>query len=54
MFDIEQDRCDYGRLLAPPEGFELDAAVATTYSLDLETLTFAAIALGMARILIPC
>ena len=46
MFDIEQDRCDYGRLLAPPEGFELDAAVATTYSLDLETLTFAAIALG--------
>lgn len=46
MFNIEQDRCDYGRLLAPPEGFELDNAVATTYSLDLETLTFAAIALG--------
>ena len=46
MFDIEQDRCDYGRLLAPPEGFELEAAVATTYSLDLEALTFASIALG--------
>lgn len=46
MFNIEQDRCDYGRLLAPPEGFELAIAVATTYSLDLETLTLAAIALG--------
>ena len=46
MFDIEQDRCDYGRLLAPPEGFDLETAAATTYSLDLETLTFASIALG--------
>ena len=44
-----QDRRDYGELLAPPEGFWLDKAVGTTYSLDLESLTAVAICLGLAE-----
>lgn len=41
-----EDRLDYGKLLLPPEGFRLDMAVGTTYSLDLEALTAVAICLG--------
>jgi hypothetical protein len=33
-----QDRAELLELLRPPEGFELDQAVGTTYSLDLTTL----------------
>ena len=49
MFKIEQDRCDYGKLLAAPKGYELEYAVGTTYSLDLEALTFTAIAAGLGE-----
>lgn len=47
--DRNEDRCDYGQILMPPDGFWLDAAVGTTYSLDLETLTAVAICLGISE-----
>lgn len=47
MFSLENDRQDYGRLLAPLQGYEIETAVGTTYSLDLEALTFTAISLGL-------
>ena len=47
MFRNKTDRLNYGSLLIPPNGYELNRAVATTYSLDLETLTAATIALGV-------
>ena len=36
MFEPQKDRVDYGKLLTPPDGFELDFAVGTTYSLDFD------------------
>lgn len=44
-----QDRNDYKTLLMPPEGYRLDIAVGTTYSLDLQALTAVAISLGLAE-----
>lgn len=39
MFDLRRNRLDYtGELLVPPPGYHFERAVATTYSLDLETL----------------
>lgn len=35
MLDFKKNRLDYGKLLNPPEGFRMERAVATTYSLDL-------------------
>ena len=37
MIEPRKDRLEYGKLLIPPEGYSLDFAVGTTYSLDLET-----------------
>ena len=38
MLNSETDRLDYGEQLRPPDGYELEAAIATlTYS-DLYTL----------------
>ncbi len=48
MFNPNEDRVDYGRVLAPPSGYELDFAVGTTYSLDLDTLVGASLALGLS------
>jgi hypothetical protein len=45
MLSTDKDRLDYGAELAAPEGFVLDAAVATTYSLDLNALLAVPIAL---------
>jgi len=45
MLNTDNDRLDYGAELAPPDGFLLDAAVATTYSLDLNALLAVPIAL---------
>ncbi len=45
MLNFKDDRLDYGKLLNPPEGFKLDRAVATTYSLDLITLLSIPVAL---------
>jgi HKD family nuclease len=39
------DRLDYGNLLMPPEGFQFDKAIATTYSLDLDALISIPVAL---------
>ena len=47
MIEPSQDRLDYGAILASPEdGFELDFAVACTYSLDLSALMASLIPLG--------
>lgn len=49
MLNPNQDRLDYGRMLAPLPGFRLDFAVGTTYSLDLDALVGACIALGLSE-----
>jgi len=38
MLDPRNNRIDYGEQLKPPAGFQLSTAVATTYTLDLETV----------------
>ncbi len=50
MLDVD-DRLDYGRLLIPPQGFELQYAIATTYSVDLDTLLSIPVALYYAQTL---
>lgn len=42
------DRLDYGQILAPPADYNLDFAVGTTYSLDLDALVGASLALGLS------
>lgn len=34
--DSNRDRTDYSGILMPPDGYRLDRAVGTTYSLDLK------------------
>jgi hypothetical protein len=54
MLDPKRDRLDYGKELntpskiefGTPDEFELDAAIATTYSLDLDALLAVSVALG--------
>ena len=50
MFDPEKERINYSSILRPPAGFELDLAVATTYSLDLPTLISALIPLALGAL----
>lgn len=45
MLRPETDRLDYGEQLNPPVGYELDSAIATTYSLDLNALLAVPVAL---------
>ncbi len=47
MLDPSSDSLDYGEMLNAPKGYELDAAICTTYTLDLEALIGAYIALGL-------
>ena len=47
--DSNRDRTDYSSILMPPDGYRLDRAVGTTYSLDLEALTAVAIYLGLSE-----
>ena len=49
MLRPESDRISYAAELTPPEGYRLERAVATTYSLDLETIVAAAIPLGLSQ-----
>jgi len=42
-----RDRLDYGKVLIPPDGYVLEKAVGTTYSLDLEAMTAISIVLGL-------
>ena len=47
--DADRDRTDYSCMMMPPDGYKLDKAVGTTYSLDLEALTAIAICLGLSE-----
>lgn len=38
MFKLDEDRLEYGDELRPPEGFHFVRAIATTYSMDFESL----------------
>jgi hypothetical protein len=49
MLDVKRNRLDYGRLLMPPAGFSLQQAVATCYSVDLDTLLSIPVALFYAQ-----
>ena len=49
MLNPNNDRLDYGQVLAPPVNYKLDFAIGTTYSLDLDALVGACIALGVAE-----
>ena len=42
-----KDRVNYSEMLLPPDGYVLEQAIGTTYSLDLEALTAIAISLGL-------
>ncbi len=46
MLEPRKNRFDYGEELNAPLGFELSAAIATTYTLDLDTLLAVSVALG--------
>jgi hypothetical protein len=48
MFEPKTDRIDYGQILTPPDGFTLDFAVGTTYSLDLDAFIGACLSLGLS------
>lgn len=49
MLKPESDRISYAAELTPPDGYRLERAVATTFSLDLETIVAAAIPLGLSQ-----
>ena len=51
MLDVKRNRLDYGRLLIPPEGHSLTQAIATAYSVDLDTLLSIPVALYYAQTL---
>lgn len=49
MLNPYNDRLDYGEILIPPIEYSLDFAVGTTYSLDLDALIGASLALGSSE-----
>ena len=49
MLNPNYDRLDFGEILVPPEVSFLDFAVGTTYSLDLDALVGASLALGLSE-----
>ena len=49
MLNPNTDRLDYGQILTPPADCYLDFAVGTTYSLDLDALVGATLALGLSE-----
>jgi hypothetical protein len=52
MLNPKKNRMDYGEQLIPPEeGYDLDYAVGTTYSLDLEAIMVLPVALFYSRLL---
>lgn len=48
MLNPKKDRLDYGSILSPPSNNQLDFAIGTTYSLDLDALVGASISLGLS------
>ena len=51
MLHPKNDQIDYGEQLIPPDGYELERAIGTTYSLDLEALMVLPVALFYAQTL---
>jgi len=51
MLNLTSDRLDYGDQLRAPEGYTLEQGLATTYSLDLEALIAASLALNLDQTL---
>lgn len=49
MLNPFDDRLDYGKIIKPDEGFVLDFAVGTTYSLDLNALIGVLMPLGLSE-----
>lgn len=49
MIHPKHDRIDYGEQLIPPVGYDLDYAVCTTYSLDLEALMMLPVSLFYSK-----
>ena len=49
LLNPNYDRLDYGQILTPPTGCTLDFAIGTTYSLDLDALVGASLALGLSE-----
>lgn len=49
MLKPSSERLDYGEILAPPDGYEFEAAVGTTYSLDFDALISVCLALGLSQ-----
>ena len=47
MLNPNEDRQDYGSILSAPQNYELDFAIGTSYSLDLDSLIGASISLGL-------
>lgn len=45
MLDAKNNRLDYGATLKPPIGYDLDFAITTTYTLDLEAILLIPVAL---------
>ena len=48
MLNPKNNRLDYGSILSPPNNYELDFAIGTTYTLDLDALVGASISLGLS------
>ena len=48
MLNPKNNRLDYGSILSPPLNYQLDFAIGTTYSLDLDALVGASISLGLS------
>jgi hypothetical protein len=51
MLSLTSDRLDYGEQLRAPAGYRLDLGIATTFSLDLEALVAASLALNLDQTL---
>lgn len=49
MLNPNNNRLDYGQLLSAPDKHKLDFAIGTTYSLDLDALVGASLALGLSE-----
>jgi hypothetical protein len=49
MLKPAEDRLNYSDLLTPPKGYEVDFAIGTTYSLDLEALVGVPLALCLSE-----
>lgn len=49
MLSPQKDRLDYSNILKPPQGYQLERALGTTYSLDLQTLVASLLPLALAE-----